>query len=236
MSATTELSSKHAKHLLITPPRTLAKQLLFIILLSIGPHSYAQDRNSNMEQAVKVFKERWDTVLTAINKPNPVMQVPSTHIAISFTVYQFDIPTYGLHAVEYYDGKVVVSYRDNTYLLISVERRYNFPPDTWVLPLETTVSCLADPKDKLPPECGRLSAQSKNVREMFWKGIEWTKYRKTPSGFSIHQMYRNFFLLENNLAYLVPPRAKMEVVGLRGNIKTEVFEKIADSARFRGGL
>ncbi|MES2205517.1 MAG: hypothetical protein V4525_01825 [Pseudomonadota bacterium] len=233
MRATIELSSKKIKHFL-NSPLSIAKPLLLIALLSSGP-SYA-DPQSTMEQAVKVFKERWDSVLIAVKKPNPLMQSPSTHIAISFTAYQFDIPTYGLHAVEYYDGKVTVSYKDNTYLIITIERRYNFPPDTWTLPLETTISCLTNPQDKLPLACGKLSATFKYVREGFWKGIEWTKFRKTPSNFTIHQMYRNFFLLENNLAYLVPPNARMEVIGLKGNIKTEVFEKIADSTRFRAGL
>lgn len=206
--------------------------LIFLSLIS----SFANADGSDVfNQVLETFNAKWKTALTQSKSTDPKMRIPSYQIAISFTFYQFDIPTLGLKSVEYYDGKVYIGYANYTSLVVGIERKYNIPPHLWEFNMDTGLGCLMSPLDKVPPEFEKTSKEFKEIRKYFWRGVDWTNVRKRDA-FNIYQMHRNYVLLEPNLAYIIRQGGNTEAVTMQGTIDSAVFTKIADSIRYRPNI
>jgi hypothetical protein len=200
--------------------------------LSLCPNRGNAEEDVNLGKLFQMFREHSIQRAKDKGKPHPVMLEPTTHIELGFSRYAVDIPTYGLKSVSVSEAKLFVSYLDGTSLIIQIEHKLQYPPDVWGLKLDTIIACLMNSKDKLPLEYSKTTERFKEIRTVFWKGVEWTRNRKQGQ-FNIYQMFRNFAFVEPNTAYMIQAGSDREAVLIHGTVRTEIFTKIADSIRYR---
>jgi hypothetical protein len=213
----------------------MLKRMVILAFCTLSSFSFATTGGDVFEKLAVTFNEKWRTAIGDSKKIDPKMLHPSHQITISFTFYQFDIPTFGLESVEYYEGKVHINYLNHTTLLIGLERKYNIPPHLWEFKLDAALGCLMSPIDKVPIEYQRTTKEFRDIRKMFWRGVDWTSTRK-QSAFNIYQMHRNYIFLDPNLAYIVRQGGDTEALTMTGTIDSAVFTKIADSIRYRPNI